>query len=1443
MDLLLTVVDDAHSIDVGVHASPGSLVGDTASEVGRHLGSTLSDLTFACDRVGGAVDPRTPLVDSGLCTGDVVTIVDGLVGRDQLTAPTTRRAIRRLVFLEGPMSGHTVVLGRGRHVVGRGATCTIVVDDPNLSRQHLLIDVGEDVVVEDAGSTNGTWLSGKRLSGPEVLLPGTALEVGDSIVTLVVEGVAAPVTVDAGVVPFNRPPRIEPPYVGREVVLPAPPSDPAKVRFPIIMCVVPLIIAAVMLGIYLNMGDSTYAVLSVAFLAMSPIMAVGSWWESKRGNRKDHEEAVADHTAKVDAIVDALERERAEQAEARRRQLPEIGEMFHRARQLAPSLWERGPRDADFLHLRVGTATLPSLTKISIEPGGSDRLRAALTEIPDRFATVPDVPLPLEIPALGGVGICGPENLVAGFCRWLVLQAASLHSPADLAIVGLLDPTGSDDWGFLKWLPHTRLASSPIRGPHLATQTRDQYDLLSRIYDVMNTRAEEATHDQQSVSGPAILVVIDGTTALDRAQVHALLEHGPALGVHFAWLARDERDLPRPCGAVVELTAKGQLGTAAVRWSGTGQAMDGIIAESVGARAALDWARILSPVVDTSRRSTAASELPDSVSLVEVLGDDTLATDASTIVEHWSHGLPLRAPIGISVEGSFSVDLRLDGPHALIAGTTGAGKSEFLQSWLSSLALAHSPSTVTFLLVDYKGGSAFLECAALPHCVGLVTNLDDHLVHRALVSLKAELVYRETVLDRFKVKDMRELERSHPEQSLPSLVIVIDEFATLAKEVPEFVDGVVDIARLGRSLGVHLVLATQRPADAVTETIRANTNLRIALRVANDSESSDVIGSNEAARIERNRPGRALARVGHRELVPFQSAYVGGPARAGSSMGLVTVVDFDGLRDLRRVVTPGPAWSAGSQTELAAIVDAVQRAAGEAGIDAPRVPWLAPLPDVVPFDSSEPLGDGLVRLGLADEPQLQRQRPVTIDLEADGSVAIFGASGSGKSCVLLSIAASAALGHSPREVNIYALDCSARSLNVLEALPQVGAVISGDDHERIERLLHHLRAEIRERADLMASHHVSSLRDFRAQEPDVAPARVVVLVDDYAAFVTAFERVDGGELVDLLPRLIAEGRGVGIHFVVTADRRGALPQAVASSVTRRLVLRMASSEELASLGLQARQHVPQAAPGRGYLDGLEVQVASPGATVVEQRSLMADLAGSGASDTEAPPIRVLPESVDRATLPAGSDMKPVIGLGHHRIEPVALDLTDAGAIVAGPLRSGRTTVLATIAGALLAGRPDLDCALIVPRRSPLADMTSWSQVAVGEAAAAQLVDAVSERLLEERDPGRLVLFIDDVTDFLDTDLDYRLADLAKTMRDRQGSIVVGVDAQSARRSMFAGVIGELRKDKQGLLLQPDVDVDGDLFGVQLPRRARLRFGVGRGYLVRRGEIEIVQVAR
>ncbi len=539
--------------------------------------------------------------------------------------------------------------------------------------------------------------------------------------------------------------------------------------------------------------------------------------------------------------------------------------------------------------------------------------------------------------------------------------------------------------------------------------------------------------------------------------------------------------------------------------------------------------------------------------------------------------------------------MRHDGPHALVGGTTGAGKSELLQTIVASLAANHPPNRLTFLLVDYKGGAAFKDAVHLPHTVGFVTDLDGHLVHRALVSLNAELRYREHLMRDFGVKDLIEMERRFPDQAPPSLLLVVDEFASLAKELPEFVDGVVNVAQRGRALGIHMILATQRPAGSINDNIRANTNLRIALRFNDETDSTDVIGQRDAALLPRTLKGRGFARLGQADLTEFQVAYAGGHTAGGAARGSGPLLVHDiKLGEVQRPRSaPGAEQDLGP-SDLQVLVEAVRAAAAQSGIPPQRPPWLPALPTLLPLGTLAALGKDVALLGLADIPDEQAQRPRAWDLEADGNLLVFGASGMGKTTLLRSIALDLSQRHSPDEIHLYGLDFATRGLQPLAALPHTGSVVNGDDIERVQRLVVMIEREIARRKNAFAQAGASTLSEFRRAGGTMA--RMVVLLDSWGGFTSTFEKIDFGEWSERVTRLVGEGRPLGIHWVITADRRTAIGLTLLTTVGSRVIMKMADDDEYTSLGVDGRiAKVASLPPGRCFIGAsTEVQLALPG---------------------------------------------------------------------------------------------------------------------------------------------------------------------------------------------------------------------------------------------------------
>ncbi|MFV0433372.1 MAG: FtsK/SpoIIIE domain-containing protein [Leucobacter sp.] len=829
---------------------------------------------------------------------------------------------------------------------------------------------------------------------------------------------------------------------------------------------------------------------------------------------------------------------------------------------------------------------------------------------------------------------------------------------------------------------------------------------------------------------PVIIVLVLESEYVDPARLIELGESGPDHGVHLIWIARHRAALPAACRTFVDLgQAEGR-----VHFVRSGSIVPLSRLESVETPVAFELARRLAPVEDAAARVLDESDLPRAVQLRELHSNDLLGgaepilrswVRAGSIVAAWQPGqerapVSLSAAVGQSAEGVALIDLRTQGPHALVGGTTGAGKSEFLQTWIMSMAASLSPDRLTFLMVDYKGGAAFAECVDLPHTVGLVTDLSPHLVRRALTSLRAEVQHREELLAAHGAKDLISMERRSNPAAPPILVIVIDEFAALAADVPEFVDGVIDIAQRGRSLGLHLVMATQRPAGVIKDNLRANTNLRVALRMADESDSTDVIGAADAAFFDADSPGRGAIKVGPGRITHFQAGYLGGRASQTDRTAEIEVRSL-GFTEGDPWQIPVESQPPGHRKQLPRDIerlrDGIVEANRRAGILRPRRPWLDELPLTLHLDSlrhgmrcgaegagaekavaesssskqpgqgAEAKTSGGPLVGLCDDPAAQTQQPVAVNFEEVGNIAIVGAGGTGKTSALITLAASLS-GDALRDpVQIYAIDAANGALDMLRTLPTVGAVASLSDSELVRRVLRRVADLIAERGPRYAAVRAGGLAAYRATAampaaPGTSAARaaadelrVFLLLDGFAAFRQSLEAVSGTENpFQLLSEILMHGRSVGVHAVITGDRPSAIPASMAASLQQQFSLRLSNPHDYGALGLRA-EALENAPPGRAILvgDGRELQFACVGrdgghaAQAVALDELAQELRRHGVART--PEIVNAPRRLPLCELPVGRAGRPVYGIDVRTLEPVTLPMRGLG-VIAGPSGAG-----------------------------------------------------------------------------------------------------------------------------------------------------------------------------
>ncbi|MEV6483619.1 FtsK/SpoIIIE domain-containing protein [Streptomyces sp. NPDC051576] len=1420
------------STTVAVETGPSVPVGRFAAELARSVGAAS---TWPAEGTVGAepalylgpalADPAATIQEAGIRDGMDLGLGAPVPGGP---APEGRTEVR---VVSGPGAGTVFRLVPGDYDIGGAPDCPIPLTGdapPRAARVRVRVDGSAELTARE-----GVLLDGKPVPDSSPWQAGSQLEVGAHLLELTVPSTRrAPLTVapDGMGLEFNRPPRFLPPAAGAKFRLPTPPSKPEKRPIPLL----PILL--------LPAGSAAVAILvthrwSFVFIALlSPIAALASQFSGRKQamvkyleQMKEYEQTLSRLKADINAAV------LAEQHNLRL-SLPDPAALLQMAAQPSERLWERRWKDPDFLSVRVGTTDLPSSLTVD-DP----------TQDEHRRTTVPrlnQVPVSVSLRRSGVAGFAGPD--ATSMASWVTAQAAALHSPGDLRIVVLAGPDGERDWSWTRWLPHAQ------------AQGEDAYALVGSTAESLARRVGELGQlvasriaagpelTRGGVTGhPDILVVLEqARRARSLPGVIALLRDGPSVGVYTLCVDREEQLLPEECGAVVVLTP----GTRSLRLrtDGGGQ-LDGVRADSPDPFWYEHFARALAPLRGVGDNDESA--LPASVRLLDLLGIEPPTPDA--IVAGWSlGGRSTRAILGTGYDGDFAVDLVQDGPHALIAGTTGSGKSELLQTLVATLAVVNRPDEMTFVLVDYKGGSAFAECAELPHTVGLVTDLDTAEVERALVSLGAELRRRETQLAQAGAKDVVDYldKRSRGGDvlpPLPRLVLVVDEFASMVRELPDFITGLVNIAQRGRSLGIHMVLATQRPGGAVTPDIRANTNLRIALRTTDTSESRDIIDAPDSGDISPANPGRAYARLGPSALLPFQSGRVGG-RRPGGQVAADTPVAVSAAPiswhtlggPLPATTRPG---SGANQTEavtdLAVLAAAIARAAEVHGTPRQPSPWLPPLPDTLawtPPHPPEPIADRApalpsVTYGLVDLPAQQARTALTFDVDRAGHLHIVGSPRSGRSQTLRTLAAALAQAHGADDVHLYGIDCGNGALNSLAALPHCGVVVDRGQTERLGRLLDRLNSELTARQSILGTRGTADLTELRAaQAPGERLAHIVLMVDRFEVFEREFGTYDNGSYMERLLRLLRDGAGAGIHAVLAGDR--VLGGSRFSSTTEdKVVLRLNDRQDYSSVGIPTKSAPTAPAPGRGIrvqdLSSVQIAVLNEDLSGTAQAQALTDL-GHELTVREEPvpghrrPLRLdlVPDRIsydDAITLHTpGGPMRPLVAVGGDTLTSLGPDLSDVPSfIIGGPPRTGRSTALLTASQSLLAAGTGL--LVLAPRRSPLRALKGWAGVA-DVITDAEVSSDDFRRTLGQIGEEHGVVVIDDAELYMGSEIDSDLALLARGGAGAGWGVLAAGNAESLALSL-AGWMGQMKRNRCGMLLSPQGLADGELLGVRLTR--------------------------
>ncbi|MDI3212078.1 FtsK/SpoIIIE domain-containing protein [Arthrobacter sp. AL12] len=1465
--------DPADAKDLAVTVDGLATVADIATQLwaadparrGTPPPSTLSlsiEEAFAAGGMKGSVlDRKDNLLESGLRPGSIVSLTQL---SEQFETPGGNRgpAAATLRVLSGPDVGREFSLPSGTSYIGRDRDVDIRLTDPLTSKRHARITVGETVEIVDTNSANGLLMDGLPVTRA-TLNSSDTVALGDTTVSVVSLGTGHSSAPSSPLIDFNRSPRVVPRFELQKKMLPAGPKRQEHHAFPYIMLLAPLMMGGILFAVTQN-------VLSVVFMLMMPLFIVGHYVDQKLQAKRERKEQHKQFLESMAAFRTDITRLQNVERSVRLQEAPSVSDTVDSIYKLGPLLWTHRPEHTGFLGLRFGLGTAPSRIQFE-EPNSNDTEAEYMAEIQEcmtQFRDIEGVPIVSQLRSAGSFGLAGSRGLVDDVARGMVLQLVGLHSPAEVVLAAITSAQSKERWEWLQWLPHVGSGHSPLSGDHLAAGPAGGSALLSRLEDLIDQReaasqtprpalrpgVDPLSTDLPAPLLPTVLVVVEDDAPVDRGRLTRVLERGPDSGVHVMWVASSVQQLPAACRDFMAVDGDHGTTTGQVR---LGRHAFPVSCESLDAGLAAQLARMLTPVVDVGKPLEDDSDLPRAVSYATLIGKDFLDNPAA-VAERWTENnsvrasaVPnrkdngtLRALVGSKGIEPLYLDLKNEGPHALVGGTTGAGKSEFLQSWVMGMAAAYSPDRVSFLFVDYKGGAAFADCLHLPHTVGLVTDLSPHLVRRALTSLRAELHHRERLLNRKKAKDLLELQREADPEAPPYLIIIVDEFAALATEVPEFVDGVVDVAARGRSLGLHLILATQRPAGVIKESLRANTNLRVALRMADVDDAIDILGVPTAAYFDPSIPGRGAAKTGPGRIQGFQTGYAGGWTTEKPQRPQIEIVEM--------AFGSGPAWAAPAPetpvkeeaaglNDIARMTANIIKAADVLSIDPPRKPWLDELATTYDFSRlPNPRTDERLLLGVADDPAHQDQPTVFYEPDRDGNMAIYGTGGSGKSAALRGIAIAAAVTPRGGPVNVYGIDCGSSGLKMLDELPHVGEIINGDDVERVGRLLRWLRDLADDRAARYSEVRASTIVEYRTLAERPAEKRIFVLVDGMSAFREAYEYSKLSALWDIFLQLATDGRPLGIHLVVSGDRPNSVPASLLASIQRRLVLRLSSEDDYLSMDVPKDVLGQASPPGRGLLGNLEVQLAVLGGNsnlavqAREVHKLTEAMLRQGVE--RAPQIERLPDQIDLDVLPAGSPDLPVIGVDDETLQPAEI-LAKGPLLLAGPPGSGRTVALVTLAYALRRSNPGVELLYIGSRRSAAASLKLWDRSMVGADDVEEAIDELVD--YSTGTPGKLAIFIEGLTDFTDTAAESGIERLI-TASIKAEQWVVGESETSTWSSAWS-LAQPFKSGRRGLLLNPG-DIEGDSLLSTSLGRVSTDFIPGRGYIVGRGKVRKLQVA-
>ncbi|MFD7297930.1 type VII secretion protein EccCa [Streptomyces sp. NPDC059897] len=1304
------------------------------------------------------------------------------------------------------------------------------------------------------------------------------------------------------VVIVKRPPRVLPPDVPTDEVRLEPPPELARPEDQnLMMSLLPMLGMGTSSAFFFTSGQSIMKIMGGVMIVSTLAMALAQLVKARQGGGAEMAQERQDYLKYLTQVRRDVRTTARMQRDGQYFLHPNPEQLWALVAE-GRRVWERRSSDSDFTQVRLGLGPQQLSTPLMApETAPLDELEPltahAMKSFLETHGTLDALPLAVSLRSFYHVSVSGDPDTTYGAARAMISQLCTLHSPEDLRVAVVASPGAMAEWEWTKWLPHVQHSSNDGAGSQRVI-VGDLGEVEELLADELEGRGRFNPQGTPVVDQPHLVVVMDGGGIPDDSLIAGaeglqgvtIIEVVPGIVEEL----RGSLSVQVQPG---ELLLESQGGT---QYTGTCDTLSLTEAEAL--------ARQLAPL----RAGSADGDEPllANLDFTELMGiGDAGSVDVARTWRPRTLHERLRVPLGVDRDGQpVMLDIKEAsqegmGPHGLCVGATGSGKSEVLRTLVLALTVTHSSETLNFILADFKGGATFAGMSELPHVAAVITNLADDLtlIDRMRDSITGELQRRQELLrSAGNYANITDYEKARaagaPLDPLPSLVMVLDEFSELLTARPDFIEMFIQIGRIGRSMGVHMLLASQRLEEGKLRGLDTFLSYRIGLRTFSAAESRTAIGVPDAYHLP-NVPGSGILKYDTETMIQFKAAYVGGVYRAGGGGGggsrthrqpvLFTAapVAEQIIHEPEPEVVPDQVDDALADTVLDVIV---ARIVGQ-GPPAHQV-WLPPLEESPSVDSLLPplsttperglhaadypaLGKLVVPMALVDKPFEQRRDIQYLDFSGSaGHGLVVGGPQSGKSTLIRSIMTSFALTHTPSEVQFYCLDFGGGGMLAMEGLPHVGGAASRLDSEKVRRTVAEVRGILNEREEFFRANNVDSIGTFRSrraagQYPDQRWGDVFLIIDGWAAFKTDYEQLDP-VILDLASR----GLGFGVHLIIGSGRYTEVRPALRDQLLNRVELKLGDPME-SEFDRKKMEAVPLGMPGRGLtpdkLSSLgalpRIDASSEVETLGQAIEHMVTTVSEHWQGPPAPPVRMLPTKLHISEVPKGNDFPErgvAIGVDETTLSPSFIDFeTDPLMVVYGESESGKSAFLRMIAKQI-SERYATDKALIVAgdyRRAHLSELPE-SHLYKYCASGPQLQEVVTGLAgsMGRRMPGPDVtpeqlrnrswydlpdafVIVDDY-DLVATSSGNPLQSLLEYLpfaRDLGLRIIIARSSSGAARSSFEPVMQRMKElGATGLVLSGD-PAEGQIFGPLKPQK----LPPGRGMLVtRKGGAQLVQTA-